>query len=80
MYIFKNKNYDTLLEAVDASYCDNNIYSQGYAITILRAKTEELKIALAELKASKDNYYDFEVNRIKTKDDLMREFEIGETR
>jgi hypothetical protein len=70
--MFKNKEYETLLEAVDASYCDNNIYGYGDTLSILSAKIDELNVTL------KGNYYDFEVNRIKTKDDLLKEFEITE--
>jgi hypothetical protein len=74
--MFKNKEYETLLEAVDASYCDNNIYGYGYSIAILTSRRDMINTILKEM--SNEDYYDFEVNRIKTKKDLLKEFEITE--
>jgi len=74
MYIFKNKSYETLLEAVDASYCDNGIFDFQDTLEFWedRLTNEDLELI------SEENYYDLEVGRIKTKDALLKEFEIKE--
>jgi len=74
MYIFKKQEYETLLEAVDASYCDNNIFDYKDTLELWSSRLSRKDLELM----SEDDYYDFEVKRIKTKEDLMREFEIKE--
>jgi len=74
MYEFKNKGYETLLEAVDVSYCDNNIFDYRDTLELWSSRLSRKDLELM----SEDDYYDFEVKRIKTKEDLMREFEIKE--
>jgi len=76
MFIFKNKEYETLLEAVDASYCDNDIHTYEDVVSILNARIDRANEIIKEI--SKEDYYDFEVNKIKSKDDLLKEFNITE--
>ncbi len=74
MYIFKKQEYETLLEAVDISYCDNNIFDYKDTLEFWSSRLSRKDLELM----SEDDYYDFEVDRIKTKDDLLKEFEIEE--
>jgi len=80
MYEFKHKGYETLLEAVDASYCDNGIFNYKDTLEIWEARIAlGARISLEDLELmTKEDYFDFDISRVRTKDDLMRQFEIRE--
>ena len=76
-YKYKNKEYDSILEAVDSSYIDNNINDYKNAL-IKHNDTEQIEtIHKDDLKVFKtEDFYDFETQTIKTESDLLKEFEI----
>jgi hypothetical protein len=76
MYVFKNKEYETLLEAVDCADEYNHIHSYRYSMARLTVRRDRINIILEEM--AKEDCFDFKENRIKTKDDLMKEFNITE--
>jgi len=80
MYEFKHKGYETLLEAVDASYCDNGIFNYKDTLEIWEDKIAlGARISLEDLELmSEEDYFDFDISRVRTKDDLMKQFEIKE--
>jgi hypothetical protein len=80
MYEFKHKGYETLLEAVDVSYRDNGIFNYKDTLEIWEDKIAlGARISLEDLELmSEEDYFDFDISRVRTKDDLMKQFEIKE--
>lgn len=77
IFVYRGLEYDSILEAVDVSYPDNNIYSYQDAIKKHNDKEQDETIHEDDLKVFKtEDFYDFEVSAIKSEDTLLNEFNI----